>query len=128
MNLDLSKAAKHRFLQMHELDELRDEAYARSWNYKERTKALHDRRLKNVKEFAKGDRVLVYDSRLRRFPGKLKSRWRCPFVFREVFPHGAVELESGDVTWKVNGHRLKPYIGGPIPIDEEVILLESRAG
>ena len=49
-------------------------------------------------------------------------------MIREVFPHGAVELESGDHTWKVNGHRLKPYIGGPIPSDEEVMLLESRAG
>ncbi|KAD0845373.1 hypothetical protein E3N88_43641 [Mikania micrantha] len=74
VNLDLSQAAKHRFLQLHELDELHDEAYARSWSYKERTKVLYDRRLRNVKEFAKGDRVLVYDSRLRLFPGKLKSR------------------------------------------------------
>ena len=72
--------------------------------------------------------MLVYDSRLRLFPGSLKSRWRGPFAVREVFPHGAVKFESGDHTWKVNGHRLKPYIGGPIPTDEEVILLESRAG
>ncbi|KAD2394219.1 hypothetical protein E3N88_41196 [Mikania micrantha] len=93
VNLDLPSAVKNRFLQLHELEELRDEAYARSWSYKERTKALHDRKLRGLKEFRKGDQVLVYDSRLRLFPGKLKSKWKGPFVVHEVFPHGAVELE-----------------------------------
>ncbi|XP_076922615.1 uncharacterized protein LOC143584443 [Bidens hawaiensis] len=31
-NLDLTQAAKNRYLQIHEVEELRDEAYARSWN------------------------------------------------------------------------------------------------
>ncbi|KAD7478070.1 hypothetical protein E3N88_01206 [Mikania micrantha] len=119
VNLDLPSAVKNRFLQLHELEELRDEAYARSWSYKERTKALHDRKLRGVKEFRKGDQVLVYDSRLRLFPGKLKSKWKGPFVVHEVFPHGAVELESEGRTWKVNGHRLKLYIGGPIGTEKE---------
>ncbi|KAD2806207.1 hypothetical protein E3N88_39584 [Mikania micrantha] len=119
VNLDLPSAVKNRFLQLHELEELRDEAYARSWSYKERTKALHDRNLRGVKEFRKGDQVLVYDSRLRLFLGKLKSKWKGPFVVHEVFPHGAVELESEGRTWKVNGHRLKLYIGGPIGTEKE---------
>ena len=55
--------------------------------------------------------MLLYDSRLRLFPGKLKSRWFGPFTITKIFPYGAVEVthpEKG--TFKVNGQRLKPYI------------------
>ncbi|RVW79268.1 Pol polyprotein [Vitis vinifera] len=41
---------------------------------KERMKRWHDQLISN-KEFRKGQRVLLYDSRLHIFPGKLKSRW-----------------------------------------------------
>ncbi|XP_076927258.1 uncharacterized protein LOC143590767 [Bidens hawaiensis] len=120
VNLDLTQAAKNRYLQIHEVEELRDEAYARSWSYKEPTKALHDRKLKKVKEFKCGDRVLVYNSRLKLFPGKLRSRWVGPYMVKEVFPHGAIELQDVDgSSWKVNGHRLKRYIGGPVDSVEE---------
>ena len=125
-NLDLGEAARNRYLQLHELEELRDEAYARSWSYKERTKALHDRKLRGVKEFKVGDMVLLYDSRLRLFPGMLKSRWKGPFRVSEVFPHGAVELEFEGRKWKVNGHRLKLYIEGPFDTGEEVIFLKTQ--
>jgi len=127
VNLNLSKAGKNRFLQLHELEELRDDAYARSWNYRERTKALHDSRLRGVKEFHTGDKVLLYNSRLKLFPGKLKSRWRGLFIVKDVFPYGTVEIsdEVGS-SWKVNGHRLKHYIGGPVDttIEEEMTLLD----
>ncbi|XP_048496403.2 uncharacterized protein LOC125495663 [Beta vulgaris subsp. vulgaris] len=56
-------------------------------------------------------KVLLYNARLKLFPGKLRSRWLGPFVITDFFPHGAVEiksLESGKV-FKVNGHRLKPF-------------------
>ncbi|XP_076895260.1 uncharacterized protein LOC143547819 [Bidens hawaiensis] len=126
VNLDLTQAAKNRYLQIHEVEDLRDEAYARSWSYKERTKALHDRKLKKVKEFKCGDRVLVYNSRLKLFPGKLRSRWVGPYTVKEVFPHGAIELQDVDGSlWKVNGHRLKHYIGGPIDsVEEDVFRLD----
>ncbi|XP_057246702.1 uncharacterized protein LOC130589456 [Beta vulgaris subsp. vulgaris] len=58
-----------------------------------------------------GKKVLLYNARLKLFPGKLRSRWLGPFVITDIFPHGAVEiksLESGKV-FKVNGHRLKPF-------------------
>ncbi|KAI3724961.1 hypothetical protein L1987_64729 [Smallanthus sonchifolius] len=101
VNLDMPQAAQHRFLQLHELEELRDDAYARSWSYKERTKALHDRRLKGVKDFKCGEEVLVYNSRLKLFPGKLKSRWTGPYTVKEVFPYGTVELHDGEgSSWK----------------------------
>ncbi|XP_076903092.1 uncharacterized protein LOC143558049 [Bidens hawaiensis] len=126
VNLDLTQAAKNRYPQIHEVEELRDEAYARLWNYKERTKALHDRKLKKVKEFKCGDRVLVYNSRLKLFLGKLKSRWLRPYTVKEVFPHGAVEIRDVDrSSWKVNGHRLKHYIGGPVDsVEEDVFFLD----
>ncbi|XP_076915348.1 uncharacterized protein LOC143574661 [Bidens hawaiensis] len=78
-NLDLACAGKNRFAQLHELEELRDQAYENLRIYKERTKKLHDARLNDHKQFQVGDRVLLYNYRLRLFPGKLKSRWSGPF-------------------------------------------------
>ncbi|KAB2600240.1 hypothetical protein D8674_010511 [Pyrus ussuriensis x Pyrus communis] len=64
------------------------------------------------KEFHQGMKVLLYDSRLRLFPGKLKSRWVGPFKVLQTFPHGAVEIENmkNGTSFKVNGQRLKPYL------------------
>ena len=63
------------------------------------------------KEFHVGDKVLLYHSRLKLFPGKLCSRWIGPFVVSIVFPYGAVEITSLETNkvLKVNGHRLKPF-------------------
>ena len=60
-----------------------------------------------------GQKVLLYNSRLKLFPGKLKSKWSGPFIVKEVLSHGAVEIYRGsyDDAFKVNGHRLKPYYG-----------------
>ncbi|XP_035838168.1 uncharacterized protein LOC118485807 [Helianthus annuus] len=121
VNLDLTEAARRRFLRIHELEALRDAAYERSWSIKEKTKALHDRRLRGVKEFKVGDKVILFNSRLKLIAGKLKSRWSGPYVVKEVFPYGTVELydEVDKGVWKVNGHRLKHYLGGPIDTTEE---------
>ncbi|GJW92915.1 reverse transcriptase domain-containing protein [Tanacetum coccineum] len=54
--------------------ELRDQAYENSLIYKERTKKLHDSKIKN-RIFNVGDRVLLFNSRLKIFSGKLKTRW-----------------------------------------------------
>ncbi|XP_022014263.1 uncharacterized protein LOC110913749 [Helianthus annuus] len=121
VNLDLTEAARRRFFQIHELEALRDAAYDRSWSIKEKSKALHDRKLRKLKEFKVGDQVLLFNSRLKLIAGKLKSRWSRPYVVKEVFPYGTVELfdEVSSHVWKVNGHRLKHYIGGPIDTAEE---------
>ncbi|KAI3774112.1 hypothetical protein L1987_48656 [Smallanthus sonchifolius] len=122
VNLDLVSAGDNRLTQIHELDELRNQAYANSTIYKERTKSLHDRHLKDKKEFRVGVRVLLYNSRLRLFPGKLKSRWTGPYMVKKVFPYGTVEIEHEDGRiFKVNGHRLKPYIDGPVDPELEVM-------
>ncbi|KAD4384648.1 hypothetical protein E3N88_24816 [Mikania micrantha] len=129
VNLDLTEAGRKRYFQIHELEALRDAVYARSLSIKEKTKSLHDRRLKGLKEFKKGDRVLLYNSQLKLLGGKLKPKWTGPYVVEEVFPYGTVELQNevDGNTWKVNGHRLKHYIGGPIDENEEgeEILLEK---
>ncbi|GKD71410.1 reverse transcriptase domain-containing protein, partial [Tanacetum coccineum] len=45
-NFDLKTAGDHRKLQLNELNELRDQAYENSLIYKERTKKLHDSKIK----------------------------------------------------------------------------------
>ena len=72
--MDLSKARLQRFLDLNELEELRHDAYLNSKIAKKRLKRWHDQ-LVTRKDFTKGQRVLLYDSKLHIFPGKLKSRW-----------------------------------------------------
>ena len=89
---------------------MRNEAYENAQIYKEKTKRWHDKNILR-KEFYVGQKVFLYNSRLKLFPGKLHSRWYGPFLVLQVFPHGAVEvqnLENGNA-FKVNGQRLKPY-------------------
>jgi hypothetical protein len=62
--------------------------------------------------FEPGQKVLLYNSRLHLFPGKLKSRWMGPFIIRTVFSHGAIEIEdpkNGNI-FKVNEQRVKPFL------------------
>ncbi|GJW15852.1 reverse transcriptase domain-containing protein [Tanacetum coccineum] len=114
-NFDLKTAGDHRKLQLNELNELRDQAYENSLIYKERTKKLHDSKIKN-RIFNVGDRVLLFNSRLKIFSGKLKTRWSGPFTITQVFPYGTIELSQPDgPNFKVNGHRVKHYFGGDIP-------------
>nr|XP_028954741.1 uncharacterized protein LOC103427080 [Malus domestica] len=110
-NFDYKDAGVARKPQLNELEELRNEAYENAKIYKERTKLYHDKAIMR-KEFHQGMKVLLYDSRLRLFPGKLKSRWVGPFKVVQTFPHGAVEIESmkNGTSFKVNGQRLKPYL------------------
>ena len=113
LNLDLDKAGEERKLQLSELEEFRLEAYESARLYKEKTKFYHDKGLRR-KDFHPGMLVLLFESRLRLFPGKLKSRWTGPYRVVQVFVHGAIEIEGlkkGE-RFKVNGHRLKPYRGG----------------
>jgi hypothetical protein len=63
------------------------------------------------KQFEIGQKVLLYNSRLKLMPGKFRSRWDGPFVIVNVSPYGAVDIKSldSDRVFKVNGHRLKIY-------------------
>nr|GFA36520.1 reverse transcriptase domain-containing protein [Tanacetum cinerariifolium] len=114
-NFDLKTAGDHRKLQLNELSELRDQAYDNSLIYKERTKKLHDDKIKN-RIFNVGDQVLLFNSRLKIFSGKLKTRWSGPFTISEIYPYGAFKLIHPDgCNFKVNCHRLKHYHGGDPP-------------
>ncbi|GJS66442.1 reverse transcriptase domain-containing protein [Tanacetum coccineum] len=114
-NFDLKTAGDHRKLQLNELNELRDQAYENSLIYKEKTKKLHNSKIKNH-IFNVGDRVLLFNSRLKIFSGKLKTRWSGPFTITKVFPYGTIELSQPDgPNFKVNGHRVKHYFGGDLP-------------
>jgi hypothetical protein len=106
---DSKIAGEKRSLDLNELDELRIDAYENARLYKERTKKWHDKCIVR-KTFEKGDRVLLFNSRLRLFPGKLRSRWSGPYTVDTAFPYGAVKLLNTDgSTFTVNGQRLKHY-------------------
>ncbi|GJS80581.1 reverse transcriptase domain-containing protein [Tanacetum coccineum] len=114
-NFDLKTAGDHRKLQLNELNELRDQAYENSLIYKERTKKLHDSKIKN-RIFNVGDQVLLFNSCLKIFSGKIKTRLSGPFTITEVFPYGTAKLSHTDGSnFKVNCHRLKHYFGGDTP-------------
>ena len=77
------------------------------------------------KNFNEGDQVLLYDSKLHLFPGKLKSRWIGPFIVQQAYPNGSVDLLNPDdnKVFKVNGQRVKPCVVQQ-DIREEILLLD----
>ena len=74
LNMDLNRVGMKRFLDFNEIEELRNDVYNNSNIAKQRMKRWHDQ-LISRKQFQKGQRVLLYDSKLHIFLGKLKSRW-----------------------------------------------------
>nr|GEY72566.1 reverse transcriptase domain-containing protein [Tanacetum cinerariifolium] len=111
----IATAGDHRKVQLNELNELRDQAYENSLIYKEKTKRIHDSKIKD-RVFNVGDRVLLFNSRLKILSVKLKTRWSGPFTITHVFSYGTVELSQTDgPNFKVNGHRLKHYFREDIP-------------
>nr|GEV13577.1 reverse transcriptase domain-containing protein [Tanacetum cinerariifolium] len=110
VNLDLDTAGKHRYLQLNKLAKLRNEAYEHSRAYKERTKRWNDVKIID-KEFNEKDKVLLFNSMLKLFPGKLISRWYGPYTISKVFPYETVVCGKNGVYFKVNGHRLKTLRG-----------------
>ena len=125
--MDSKVAGEKRMLQLSELDEFCNEAYENARIYKEKTKAWHDKHIIR-KEFEACQRVLLFNSRLKLFSGKLKSRWSGPYTVTQVFPHGGAEImhpEKG--TFKVNIQRLKPYFRGEIHANKQTIPLTIPA-
>ena len=111
LNFDFKAAKEDRLLQLNELEELRNEAYDSARIYKDKTKKWHDQRILR-REFKAGDQVLLFNSRLRLFLGKLKSKWSGPFTVVSSTQFGAVTLRtSNHEEFKVNGQRLKHYLG-----------------
>ncbi|KAL2237448.1 UNVERIFIED_CONTAM: Retrovirus-related Pol polyprotein from transposon [Sesamum indicum] len=113
LNMTMDETGCQRKLQLQELEEIRNDAYENSRIYKDKTKIFHDQAISR-KVFVVGQKVLLFHSKLKLFPGKLRSRWIGPFVVTHIFPHGAVEIKSPTTqkVFTVNGHRLKPFYEG----------------
>nr|GEX32939.1 reverse transcriptase domain-containing protein [Tanacetum cinerariifolium] len=119
-NFDLIVAGDHQKIQLNELNEIILERTIGEMIYKEKTKKIHYSKIKN-RVFNVGDRLLLFNSRLKIFSGKLKTRWSRPFTIAKVYPYGTVELsQANGPNFKVNGHRVKHYFGGDDYSDCEV--------
>ena len=111
LNFDFKAAREERQLQLNELEELRNEAYANAKIYKDKTKKWHDQRILRI-EFKAGDQVLLFNSKLKLFPGKLKSKWSGAYTVVSNTTFGVVTLRTiNGKEFKVNGQRLKHYLG-----------------
>jgi len=130
-NFSIDKAGEERKLQLSELDEICLEAYENSKFYKEKTKKFHGSLIAR-KDFVVGKQVLLYNSRLGLMGGKLRSKWVGPFVVANVYSYGTVEIktESTSKSFKINGHRLKPFLRNPSLLDtivEEISQLDPTS-
>nr|XP_009602088.1 uncharacterized protein LOC104097249 [Nicotiana tomentosiformis] len=126
LNFDAELAGQKRLMQLNEFDQFRLHAYENAKLYKEKTKYWHDKKIHN-REFEPGQLVLLFNSRLRLFSGKLKSRWSGPFEVVRVTPHGAIKLRvvGGERTFLVNGQRVKRYYGGDFDQRKLKVLLAN---
>ncbi|XP_070040202.1 uncharacterized protein [Nicotiana tomentosiformis] len=111
LNLDWDATANLWVAHLNKLDEFRYHVYASLSLYKEKMKYLHDKYIRN-REFKVGNLVLLFNSRLKMFPEKLKSKWGGPFEIVGVTPFGALDLKNkNNEVFRVNGLRVKHYLG-----------------
>jgi len=110
-NMDIKLARRSRQKQIAELEEWHEKAYHSAKLYKERTKRWHDHWIK-LKEFKQGDQVLLFNSKVKLFGvGKLRSKWKGPYIVINSSPHGAIMIQDDDGNiFKVNGQHLKPFL------------------
>ncbi|XP_076922522.1 uncharacterized protein LOC143584325 [Bidens hawaiensis] len=113
VNMDYHETDRLRKLKLSEIEEIRDEACQCASTYKEKLKRVHDAKIRKT-TFEVGQKVWLYNSRLKLFPGNLKSKWVGPYVITSVGRFGDVEIEDmqNQVKQVVNGNRLKPYLEG----------------
>ncbi|KAG9440079.1 hypothetical protein H6P81_020244 [Aristolochia fimbriata] len=106
LNFDVQKTGEKRLLDLNELEELRSWAYDNAKLYKLKTKKWQDKNIR-MKNFEVGQKVLLYNSRLKLFPEKLKSRWQGPYEVIGVSNFGAFEIQQpkNGEKFQVNGQR-----------------------
>ena len=123
-NFDLNDVGERRVIQLNELEKVHNKAYENFRIYKDKIKKLHDKHIVK-KSFKESHIVLIFNSRLKLFPGKLKSKWPGPYSVISVSPFGAIDLRADDgQEFKVNGQRLNHYLEER-PIFEEIIQLKE---
>ncbi|XP_016706945.1 uncharacterized protein [Gossypium hirsutum] len=126
LNMDWINAGNNRIVELNEMKEFKAQAYKNAKLYKKGTKRWHDKKIL-PRQFEPKQQVLLFNSRLQLFPGKLKSCWSEPFEIAHVYPHGAVEVKDMNtgLTFKVNGQQWKNYWGAPITRDKHSIALQN---
>ncbi|RVW86062.1 hypothetical protein CK203_037970 [Vitis vinifera] len=117
LNMDLIRAGAKRCLDLNEMEELRNDAYINSKVAKQRMKKWHDQLISN-KELRKGQRVLLYDSRLHIFPGKLKSRWIGPFIIHQENCKKSKEAAPSSCHSTHQAITGPPFVDQPMPHQE----------
>ena len=111
LNFDFRAIKEERLLKLNELEELRNKSYDNARIYKDKTKKWHDQRILR-REFKAGDQILLFNSRLKLFLGKLKSKWSDPYTVVASTTFRAVTLKTNnEEEFKVNGQQLKQYLG-----------------
>lgn len=124
--MDPELAGRKRVDKLHELKEFRRHAYENAKLYKENTKRLHDKCIV-VCTFNPGKKILLFNSSLRLFPGKLRSEWNGPSEVVRMTPHGVVELKKEiGPTFLVNGQRVKHHFGINSNRDWEALKLNDE--
>ncbi|XP_016206436.1 uncharacterized protein LOC107646794 [Arachis ipaensis] len=124
LNFDAKAVEEKRLFQLNELDKFRNLACENSKLYKKKAKVWHDKKIA-TKTFEPGQKVLLFNSKLKLFPEKLKSQWSGPFVVTRVsqFSHVEFQEENSDRRFTVNSHRLKHYLGGEVDCQRSTQLL-----
>nr|XP_016433163.1 PREDICTED: uncharacterized protein LOC107759688 [Nicotiana tabacum] len=125
--MDFEVPGEKRLLQVNELDEFRLHSCENAKLYKEKIKRWHDKLIK-PRHSEPGQKVLLFNSRLKLFPRMLKPRWSGPFEVVRVTPYGAIELHTLNVKRNilVNGQRVKHYWGGIIHRQMSKVILADK--
>ena len=97
LNYDFKLAGEKRLFDISSLDEWRTQAYENAKLFKEKVKRWHDKRIQK-REFNVGDYVLLYNSRLRIFAGKILSKWEGPYIIEEVYRSSAIKINNFEGT------------------------------
>lgn len=93
LNFKHDEAIDAHFIKLHSLDEFQLKEFESSTIYKEKMKRWRHLRILK-REFAVGDLIILYNSRMWMFLKKLKSKWSEPFMITEVLANGVIEVEN----------------------------------
>ncbi|XP_076932027.1 uncharacterized protein LOC143597402 [Bidens hawaiensis] len=95
VNMNYDDACKARKFALFEIEELGDEAYDCASAYKSKMKKVHDANIR-LKNFEVGQKVWLYNRRMKLFPGKLKN-WCLEFC--------AANIKCGEACWEIRNFR-----------------------
>ncbi|RVW69220.1 Pro-Pol polyprotein [Vitis vinifera] len=124
LNFDHVKAGLKRFLDLNELEKMRNEAYMNSKISKDKLKRWHDQIVLR-KEFKRDKRCSYMIQKLHIFSGKLKSRWNGPYLVHKAYLNGFVEIanpKSGCI-FKMGNEKRKS-----MEIEEEFMVINDGNG